>query len=570
MFSHFLRKLGSLAGQSPPAARSVSGGLVWRVEPAGAELFGPGGPDLAGWEKAGLAEVVKQNFQRTIWRVRLPGGMVYVKWCRANTPRSWAREVLRPAKARLEFENARALQALGTGTIEPLAWGCEPGPLPGDSYLITRDQEGAVPFLDLLEALPVLPPAVRRQVARGFAAFIAKLHDAGVTHPDPHPGNFLVELPPSRVPRFFLMDLHAVRFGKPPDWPATRANLTLLNRWFQVRAARTDRLRFWRAYLAARAMGLARADADRMAKELERATESSNHRFWAARTARYRMDNRDSRAIRGPAARGFAVRDLPEDVLRGWLADPDAPFAGALLLKDSRSSTVAELTIDTPTGPRAVVYKRFILKSCTGGVKNLFRPSPALRSWVIGNAVRDRGLPTARPLAAFHRTRLGVPLAGYVVCEKVPDAVGLPEAVAGLDGLPEHVRRRGLHEWADKLGRLVRTMHGRQVAHRDLKAPNVLMAGPDPLAAEPVLIDLVGVEAGRPVPEAVRVRDLARLNASFLGSHRVSRTDRLRFLRAYLGWGLRGRGDWKSWWRKVGEATRAKAARNARTGRPLA
>jgi hypothetical protein len=113
-------------------------------------------------------------------------------------------------------------------------------------------------------------------------------------------------------------------------------------------------------------------------------------------------------------------------------------------------------------------------------------------------------------------------------------------------------------------------MHDRQVSHRDLKAPNVLMAGPDPLTAEPVLIDLVGVETGRQVRESVRVRDLARLNASFHDTPTVSRTDRLRCLRAYLRWGLHGRGDWKSWWKRVGEATRMKAARNARVGRPLA
>jgi hypothetical protein len=294
-----------------------------------------------------------------------------------------------------------------------------------------------------------------------------------------------------------------------------------------------------------------------MARELETTTEASNLRFWTARTARYRSDNRDSRRVRGPAAAGYAVRDLPDDILRGWLADPDSPFARARLLKDSRTSTVAELTIDTPTGPRAVVYKRFNLKSPVGVVKNLFRPSPALRSWITGNSVRDRGLPTARPLAQFHRTRFGVPLTGYAVFDRVPDAPGLPEAVAARPG--------AVRTWADRLGRLVRTMHARQVSHRDLKAPNVLMTAAD----EPVLIDLVGVETGRPVPESIRVRDLARLNASFLGSRHVSRGDRLRCLRAYLGWGLHGRGDWKSWWRRVDEATREKADRNYRVGRPL-
>jgi tRNA A-37 threonylcarbamoyl transferase component Bud32 len=550
MFSHFLRKIGSLTGR--PARTVAAGGLVWRVEPAGVELFGPDGPDLTAWEKAGLVEVVKRNLQRAISRVRLSGGTVYVKQCRANTPRSWVREVLRPAKARLEYENALALRKLGIGAVEPLAWGGKSGRLPGDSYLITRAQDGAVPFLDFLEG--TLSPAARRQVARGFARFLARLHDLGVAHPDPHPGNFLVELP-----QFVLTDLHAVRFGRPLDWPATRANLTLLNRWFQVRATRADRLRFWRTYVSARPT-LPAADADRMARDLETATEASNLRFWAARTARYRTDNRDSRRVCGPAASGYAVRDLPDEVLDTWLADPDAPLAGARLLKDSRTSTVAELTIDTPAGPRVVVYKRFNLKSAIGAVKNVLRPSPALRSWVTGNSIRDRGLPTARPLAVFHRTRLGVPLTGYAVFDKVLDALGLPEAVAAPQRRPAVLR-----EWADRLGRLVRRMHDRQVSHRDLKAPNVLMAG-----GEPVLIDLVGVEIDRPVSRTVRVRDLARLNASFLDSDAVSRTDRLRCLRAYLGWGLYGKGDWKSWWREVTEATRAKSERNARVGRPLA
>jgi tRNA A-37 threonylcarbamoyl transferase component Bud32 len=549
MFSHFLRKIGSLAGR--PDRTVAAGGLAWRVEPAGVELFGPGGPDLAAWEKAGLAEVVKRNLQRTISRVRLSGGTVYVKQCRANTPRSWAREVLRPAKARLEFENSLVLRKLGIGAVEPLAWGGMSGRLPGDSYLITRAQDGAVPFLDFLEG--TLSPAARRQVARGFARFLARLHDLGVTHPDPHPGNFLVELP-----QFILTDLHAVRFGRPPDWPATRANLTLLNRWFQVRATRSDRLRFWRTYVNARTT-LPAPDADRMARDLETATEASNLRFWAARTARYRTDNRESRRVCGPVASGYAVRDLPDEVLSVWFADPDAPLAGAPLLKDSRTSTVAELTIDTPAGQRVVIYKRFNLKSVIGAIKNLLRPPPALRSWVTGNSVRDRGLPTARPLAVFHRTRLGVPLTGYAVFEKVHDALGLTEAVAASRARPGVLR-----EWADRLGRLVRRMHDRQVSHRDLKAPNVLMAG-----GEPVLIDLVGMEVGRPVPRAVCVRDLARLNASFLRSDAISRTDRLRCLRAYLVWGIHGKGDWKSWWREVGEATRAKSERNARVGRPL-
>jgi len=544
MFSHFLRKLAALVQRSP-GVRVEAGGLVWQITPAGEQLFGVGGPDLPAWEKAGLVEVVKRNLQRTISRVRLPGGVVYVKQCRANTPRAWAREILRPAKARLEFENALALRTLGVSAIEPLAWGAAPGLLPGDSYLLTR-AEDAEPFVDFLERGPTDP----RPLARAFAEFLAQLHDAGVTHPDPHPGNVLFD-PATR--RFILADLHAIRFGSPLAWPATLANLVLLNRWFQMRATRTDRLRFWQAYVRARP-SLAAGDANSMAMAIETATAASNERFWAARAARYTSNNRDSVQVRGSAANGFAVRELPAELVRDWLADPDAVFTqpGVRILKDSRTSTVAELVI----GSRTVIYKRFNVKSRLGPLKNLLRPSPALRSWLLGHGLRDRGLPTARPLAVFQRRSFGAPTTGYVVFEKVPDARTLNEAIE---------RQGAVRAWAERLGRLLRLMHERQVSHRDLKASNILMSGD-----EPVLIDLVGVEAGRPVPEAVRIRDLARLNASFLDSPQVTRTDRLRMLRAYRLWAMRGRGDWKSWWTRIAAATDAKVAHNAKTGRPLA
>lgn len=575
MLSHFVRKLSALVESRRPKATARAGGLVWLFAPGAGELLGEGGPDLDAWEAAGVVEAVKRNLQRTISKARLPAGTVYVKECRANTPRAWCREILRPAKARLEFENALALRRLGIPAVEPLACGTTAGRLPGVSVLITRDQPGTTSLLTFLEErLPALPAAeagaIRRQVVRTLAVFLARMHDKGVSHPDPHPGNLLVDFPPSRVLHYTLTDLHAVRFGKPLTWGETRANLVLMNRWFQVRAGRADRARFWRAYLAARATlpaDFARGAA--MARELEVATEASNHRFWAHRTGRYRADNREFRRVRARSVRGNAVYDFPDDVLLSWLADPDAVFdrPGAVLLKDSRSSTVARVVIPTRTGPREIVVKRFRWKGWLAAGKNLFRASPALRSWLLGHGLRDRGLPTPRPLAVLHRYRAGCPAEGYIAFETVPDSVGLPEAVAALPSGSVRVRR----QWAERIGRLLREMHDKQVRHRDLKAPNILMQGAvdDPDNAVPVLIDLVGATASRPVPRATRVRDLARLNASFLAGSTVGRSDRLRVLRGYLRWGLHGRGDWKTWWTAIHRVTERKVAKNERAGRVL-
>ena len=84
------------------------------------------------------AEVVKNGPHRTVYRVPLASGTVYVKHCRLNGPRAWAREVMRPPKARLEFENAMRLRSLGIGAAIPLAWGTPDSLWPGESYLITQ------------------------------------------------------------------------------------------------------------------------------------------------------------------------------------------------------------------------------------------------------------------------------------------------------------------------------------------------------------------------------------------------------------------------------------------------
>ncbi len=541
MLSHFFRKLRDTCG--PAHARRFQGGYHWHATQAGEGI-------LLHLSNAG-GVVVKENLQRTITRHDTPKGPVYVKVCRVNTPRAFVRELLRPAKARLEFENAVELRRRGILAVEPLAWGTRRRWWPSESVVVTREAAGARDFLVVLEASP--SPSERTRLARGFAVCLARLHDAGVDHPDPHPGNFLID--PTTV-AFTVMDVHAIHFAKPLSWGQSLAALTLLNRYFQVRASPTDRLRFWHAYIAARPE-LA-VDRKACALQLEAATRRSNLKFWTARLDRYTADNRDSRRIYRGAYAGYAERDLPTEFVEQMLTDPDALFAapGTVTLKDSRSSTVAVLTVRG----REMVLKRFRIKTALVRLKNAVRPTAALRSWKLGRNLLDRGLATARPLLIVERRRTGRRAEGYVAFEKLDDAADLSEAVRRT------ADRRVLNDWADKLGRLLRAMHDREVAHRDLKAPNIVMVGVSaPATARPVLLDLVGVTVGRTVSRATRQRDLARLAVSFPPGT-LANGVRLRFLRAYLGHDR----DWKRWWHDLAELAAAKVARNDRRGRPLA
>lgn len=581
---------------SPAAERVTAAGLRWRLRPGLRDrLLGPGGLRLNEWLRDGRARVVKHGPHCTVYRVGLPGLDFYLKHYRLGNVRARLRALLRPAKARLEYRRALAVAARGVPAVRPIGLG-ERAAGPGESFLATRSLAGVQPLGELLEAVAHGPdPATarkRQRLARDLGTFLARLHAAGVAHRDLHVGNILVRAEPSGRPRFYLVDLYDVRVGAPLSWRARRDNLTVFNRWFALRTSRTDRLRFWRAYCRAQEGQREKADGQRAegppfrplwtqglglwtsyrerALEVEARTGESNRAFWVHRDKRCLHNNRHYRRVRSTAASGHAVRDLDGEALRTLLADPDQPFRrpDAVWLKGSPSSSVVEFDLTWAGQTRRVVYKRFRVVARTDPLTALVRPTPALRSWVSGHGLRERLLPTPRPLAVFHRRRFGLAYEGYLLAEKVADARDLVRWVDDLARRPAAEARGLLRAQIDAVARLVRDLHHRRLSHRDLKAANILVQGADDVGRL-WLIDLVGVRRHRHLGRQRRARDVARLHASFLARPAVSRTDKLRFLRTYLQWGLRGGADWKGWWREVERATRAKVARNRRSGRPL-
>jgi tRNA A-37 threonylcarbamoyl transferase component Bud32 len=574
---------------SPPLEITV-GGIRWWVAPECRDhLFGAAGIRLEEWLRGGQASVVKQGPHRAVYRIELPGLRCHLKHNRVADVRSWLRGLVRPSKARMEYRQALRVAARGVPTFVPLALGeARRAPGPHDSFLLTRTLEGATMFHAFVEAtLPALPPVRRARLRQRLAArlgeFIARVHHAGILHHDLHCGNILVQLDADEQPRLYLVDLQAVRLRPPLSWRASRANLIILNRWPSLHAGRTDRLRFWRAYCRTRAalaegIGVPVLPHDavtgELARDLEKRTHRSNRVFWRHRDRRCLAKNRYYRPVRvGPVA-GHTLNELDPGALAALMADPDAPFRQPArpLLKDSRSSTVAELEL--PVGGRLcrVIYKRFRVTSPRDLWAAWLRRPPALRSWVFGHGLRERGLPTARPLAVFHRRRWGLWYEGYILFEKVHDGLDLHGAAERLAQGGGPARRRVLRPLIDELARMVRELHQRRLSHRDLKAANVLVQLPENAGGGPRcwLIDLVGMARYRQLPDAVRLKNLARLHASFFRHPLLTRTDKLRFLRTYLQWGVRGRQGWKEWWRTVERATQAKVARNARLGRPLA
>jgi tRNA A-37 threonylcarbamoyl transferase component Bud32 len=565
-----------------------AGNFRWQVAPGLQHLlFGPSGLRLEEWRESGRARVVKHGPHRTVYHVELPGFSFYLKHFHLPDVRTWLRQLVRPAKARMEFERALAIAERHVPTVTPVAMGeRRNGPVPGESFLITHGLENTEALSAFLEiTLPRLEPVrragLRQRIAKILGEFAARLHDAGILHRDLHAANLLVHLDEGDQPHLFLIDLHAVYLGRPLSWRASCENLAMLNRWFILRASRADRQRFWRAYWQARAAGHRpwhtdgfekRMDnhwppASELARDLEVQTWQSNLGFWRSRDRRSLVTNRYYYRLRLPVVTGHAVRDLRPEELAEFLSNPDFVFerANVKILKDSRSSTVAEFDLIVNGSVRRVIYKRFRVTRWTDPWAALLRQPPALRSWIFGHGLRERHLPTARPLAVFHRRAGCLWQEGYLLAEKIPDAVDLHIFLARLSQVNAAERRDHLRRQVDQLASLVHELHRRQLSHRDLKAGNLLAA-----QGKIWLIDLVGVRQYHKLTRNRCVQNMARLHASFHQHPCLTRTDKLRFLRTYLRWGLRGNTGWKEWWQQIEAATQAKIARNLRSGRPLA
>jgi tRNA A-37 threonylcarbamoyl transferase component Bud32 len=565
--------------------------ICWEVVPEYREtLLGGSGLRLDEWLATGQAQAVKQGPHRTIHHVRLDDLDFYVKHYPQRGLRAWLRQLVRPSKARGEYQNALEVAERGVPTFVPLGmgeqrtlWGT------GASFLITRTLEATEPLNTFLETTwPELSCARQARLAPRLAAalggLVAKMHNAGIYHTDLHAGNLLIRLQSDDQPALFLIDLHAVSLRGPLDWRTSRDNLIMLNRWFSLRVNRSDRLRFWHAYCRARGncpvLGTIH-DSHRleMARALEQQTCESNVSFWLRRDRRCVENNRAYHRIRTGRIAGYAVTDLDDKVLGSLIADPDEPFRRprVRLLKDSRSSTVAELDIIQDGVPRKAIYKRFCVTAWSDPFVGKVRPTAALRSWVAGQGLRERSLPTPRPLAMLQSVRHGMLQEGYLLTEKIDDALDLHGFLGRISTLSGADRRRCLRHLIDSLAKVLRHLHRCRVSHRDLKATNILVShaglggetGSIPDDLRVWLIDLVGVTRNRRLRRPRRVQNLARLHASFFQSAAVTRSDKLRFLRAYLQWGVSGKEGWKNWWRAVERATRAKVARNLRKGRPL-
>ena len=352
------------------------GGIRWRVEPTRLpELLGPSGLRWEEWRRSGAERLVKRAEERSVHRVALPGGAVYIKQFHPNGWRARVRQWMRRGKGVNEVIRAGWLKSVGIPTIQPVALGERRRfGLVLDNWVVSEELIDTMPLDRFLETeLPTLAPvqraALSRAVVEELANLTARLHHHQFVHHDLHPGNLLIQWsweldrgetslrkePPRPRVKLTLIDLDALRrrSGPLPNW-MIEWNLAVLDHYFRHRYPAAPRLRFVTLYLRTRQRLRAEAqeaghsvpttstvfgghgeplDPRSLASAVSTRTRAWAERLWTRWSRRCLSVNKYFQAIRferdGRLVKGFVARDFDSEALRAILSRSSAWFAAS-------------------------------------------------------------------------------------------------------------------------------------------------------------------------------------------------------------------------------------------------
>ena len=480
------------------------------------------------------ARIIKSNRVRTVAHVPGSGGReaLYVKRFRAvksNAPLAWR---FKGTPARREWDALRRFRSAGLDCPEPVilgeardSWG-----LPQAAVLATKEIAGCEEIsvaVDRLRAAGDLGGSER--LTHDLARIAWTIFQAGGNHPDMHLGNFLVR-PDGGV---VTLDLHSVRLSdRPvPAWLRRRRLGKLAHSFGPHLSPSGVQEVTWFAWAYAgfdHALGPAPALANWL---LER----------AARVEAIRLKSRDKRCLvhstlftndRIRGARIYRRRECSREAVQEAAAATPAATVHVHPFLRSR----LEL-IPCPKGlgdSPQVLRKSYAFQGLGKRLGAAFLETAPMRTWKAARACEVREIPTANVYALLLDTGV-LPAKGVVFMEWIEGARMLHHLSRADPPLPPASRRR----LARDLGALMGRFHRLGLKHSDLAGQNVLCRpeadGCDGRRGWKLwIVDLDDVLVGA-MTRAETLRALVHLGDQPM----ATRSDRLRFFRAYLNAGGR-------------------------------
>ena len=456
-------------------------------------------------------EVLRASTTRRTARVSWPGlGALLLKVHRARSLGERLLGVLRPDRARAEWEAARYLEALGAPVPAALAVGVRrQAGTRETSFYLARFLQGMRP---VHEVLADQTPEQGAELHVRLARLVRALHERGFDHRDLHSGNVLAGPGPGDRCRLAVTDLHRCAWG---GILSRRARVRGVAQWLHsVRAdPSAPSVSTWlESYLE----GPAGVDHERWIRDVQRRID---------RLEAVRLRSRGKRCFKEStvytrsvgAGWGGRRRDLPRERLESALAAHDE----AVARDDERVVKRGRRGVVTRHGD--VVVKERLAPDLSARVRDAILPRRHAAGYRNAHRLTVHEVGTARPLAYVRRGGRSLTLYEDL------------SALKRLDHLARRLYRDGAPAERDALleasARWVGGLHARGIYHGDLKGVNVLVEKEGPRFS----FHLIDTDHCRffsgPVDRRRRVKNLAQLSASIPAS--VTPADRSRWYTLY-------------------------------------
>lgn len=489
---------------------------------------------ISGAEAPPGATPVKSNLYRGVWRLeKAPSGAegsgagaFYFKRYRFPRLSDRVKYAFFDTRAEVEWKVAQGLAQRGIRTLEPLFFAERRRlGIPVEAIFVSREIPGAQPLDRFLESLA---PEKRALCLERAAEFVAQLHAQGVHHRDLHQSNLLGLN--AQDPQVAIVDLHTVELSARIGRRRRVGNLAQLLHSLRPVLRPGERERFLARYRE-ESQG-AFPDAATLAAPIDR-------RIW--HIERVQARSRDRRCLvrssvfevrRGPFTRIYRRREWAEPWVGKAIQRHRAiseKDGDAILKREGRSlvTKIGWSENGSKLAASAICVKEIGPGGLGSALEEATRGSRGRRAWAASHALSRRGIATPTAYALREDRFLGIPLRSYLLTEYLDGTESLLSFLERTFPKLSRSRKKG---FLAALATLVGRVHREGLYHRDFQVRNVLVR---PEAGESWKLFLIDLESLRPRVRLTRTRRLRNLMQLNDCPSSVSRTDRIRFLRAY-------------------------------------
>lgn len=420
--------------------------------------------------------------------------------------------ILLPTKARKEWFIAYQLQKRNLNIPQPLGWMEKVRwGFVKESYYLSEVIGSGTSFIE--------NPAILRESSMmdELAKMLRKIHNVGLFHRDLHAGNFLWD-----GKSLFLTDLHRAKMMRALPLSQRLWNLSQLFHSLRSVWKEEDLSRFMEKYFEGDPVHYWRKE--ELLQKVHDFMDRLQKRQWRSRTKRCLKESTEFSILKERGIRYYYRRDFPLDRLRKVIEEHlrlarEKPSA---LVKQSSDILVSVLN----DGRNRICVKQFCYPHFLGRLKNYFRRSKGLKSWVAGNGLIMRGIPSLKPMALMeNRNWLGLRESFFLI--EAPE-MGQELDRYILNGFWDFKEKR---LFIKAFAQWLFHFHKLRLYHRDMKACNILVSK----IGENwnfLLLDLEDVLMNEKVDEIKLFRNFLQLNTST--PKMINRMGRFRFFREYL------------------------------------